>query len=149
MNALVNVGVDHSHKKCLVLRVELKRNLLKAIDDKTETILFGRVCHKLVDFFNEHLSCWYFEVSIEIVSQSFSIVGDHLNLELRHRSLHYFVNHSIHYLVRVGLQQILQQMKILCVLSIGFIGGIHFLNGRVKQIFEEAFLVHLIDIECK
>jgi hypothetical protein len=106
-DALIDVTIDHLDKLSFVLLIKLQGHLLKTVDDETQSIFFDFVINQQVDFFNEKFSSWDFEMSVKIVGQSLSVVGDHFDFKFRHGSFHNFVNDSIHYFVGVSLQKIL------------------------------------------
>jgi hypothetical protein len=131
VDSLVYVQIDHLDELRLVLCVELQGHLLKTIDDQAQSILFGLVLNQLIDLLNEEFSGWHLEVRVEVICQSFCVVGDDFNLEFRHGRLHDLVDHPIHHFVGVCLEQIFQKMQVLSVLLIGLVSMVHLLDGGV------------------
>jgi hypothetical protein len=65
-----------------VFGVQLQRDLFQAVDDQTESVLFGLGADEQVDFFNQNFGGWSFEMCVEEVGESICVVGDDFNLEL-------------------------------------------------------------------
>jgi hypothetical protein len=103
MDALADIDMDHLDELCLILFIELKRNLLQAVDNQAKSIFFCFNFNQLINFFNKKLSRRHLEVCIQIVRQSFSVISNNLDFELRHGCLHNFIDHPINHFIGVSL----------------------------------------------
>ena len=84
---------------------------------------------------------------IQEIRQFFWVISDDFDFELRHRGLHDLVDDSINHFVGIGIEQIFQEMQIICVFAVGLISVIHLGDSWVKHVLKKALFVHFIDIE--
>jgi hypothetical protein len=105
-DAFADVVVDHPDELALVLLGQLQRHLLQTVNDQAQSVLLLLVTHQQVDFLHQQLSRRLLEMRVQVVSQPFSVVGDHFDLELRHGRLHHFVYHAVHHAVGVCEEEV-------------------------------------------
>lgn len=61
--------------------VELQGDLLEAIDDQTQPVLFGLGVDEQVYFFDQDFGGWSFEMRVQEVGESIGVVGDDFYFE--------------------------------------------------------------------
>lgn len=62
---------------------------------------------------------------IQIVGESFSVVGNDFDLELRHGCFHDLIDDSINHFVGIGIEEIFYKMKVVGVVGVGLISLVH------------------------